>query len=119
MSRLLVVLAAASATGVIAIALTIDPEQPLAVAAMVLAAAVLIGAVAGLVLLAGASDARGRRRSGTATAMRRALEAGAIAGLLLVLRVIDGLTLITGGFVIGAFLAAELILSTRPDRASR
>jgi hypothetical protein len=43
----------------------------------------------------------------------------AVVGLLLLLRVVDGLTVITGGFVVLGFVVAEVILSARPRRATR
>lgn len=60
---------------------------------------------------------RGRRAA--APALRRGIEVTAIVGLLLLLRVVDGLTLITGGFIVLGFIVAEVILSARPRRASR
>ncbi len=120
MSRLLAVAAAAGAIAVVAIGVAVDPEQPFAVPGMVVALAVFSGALVGVVQLATAADARGRTpRGGAARALRRAVEAGAVVGLLLALRVIDGLTVITGGFVVVAFVAAEVILSARTGRASR
>ena len=60
---------------------------------------------------------RGRRA--VAPALRRGIEVTAVVGLLLLLRVVDGLTLITGGFIVLGFIVAEVILSARPRRASR
>lgn len=54
-----------------------------------------------------------------APALRRGIEVTAIVGLLLLLRIVDGLTAITGGFIVLGFVVAELILSARPRRASR
>lgn len=54
-----------------------------------------------------------------APALRRGIEVTAIVGLLLLLRVVDGLTLITGGFIVLGFIVAEVILAARPRRASR
>jgi hypothetical protein len=61
----------------------------------------------------------GRRQRAAAPALRRGIEVTAVVGLLLLLRVVDGLTLITGGFIVLGFLVAEVILSARPRRASR
>lgn len=61
----------------------------------------------------------GRRRRAVAPALRRGIEVTAIVGLLLLLRVVDGLTVITGGFIVLGFMVAEFILSARPRRASR
>ena len=60
-----------------------------------------------------------RSRRALAPALRRGIEVTAIVGLLLLLRVVDGLTVITGGFVVLGFIVAEGILSARPRRASR
>jgi hypothetical protein len=99
--------------------LLIDPELPLAVGLVIAAVAVCCGAVAALLLLA-APAAEGRRRNrAAAPALRRGIEVTAIVGLLLLLRVVDGLTLITGGFIVVGFLVAEIILSARPAPSSR
>ena len=60
-----------------------------------------------------------RRQRAAAPALRRGIEVTAIVGLLLLLRVVDGLTLITGGFIVLGFLVAEVILSARPTASSR
>jgi hypothetical protein len=60
-----------------------------------------------------------RSRRAVAPALRRGVEVTAIVGLLLLLRVVDGLTVITGGFIVLGFMVAEVILSARPRRASR
>ena len=60
-----------------------------------------------------------RSRRAAAPALRRGIEVTAIVGLLMLLRVVDGLTVITGGFVVMGFIVAEVILSARPSRASR
>jgi len=88
-----------------------DPDRPFAVPAVVLAIAAFAGALVGLVQPR-RPRARGRpdKRVG-----RRAVGAAVLVALLLMLRVADALTVITGGFVVGAFLAAELILSARPS----
>ncbi len=52
-------------------------------------------------------------------ALRRGSEVSAMIALLLVLRVVDGLTLLTGGFIVLGFVAAEVILATRPGAPSR
>ena len=85
---------------------------------VIAAIAVCSGAtLAALLLSLPAGD--GRRRRAAAPALRRGIEVTAIVGLLLLLRVVDGLTVITGGFIILGFLVAEFILSARPRRASR
>jgi hypothetical protein len=99
--------------------LLIDPDVPLAVGLVIAAGAVCCGATAALLLL-GVPVIEGRRRQrAAAPALRRGIEVTAIVGLLLLLRVVDGLTLITGGFVVLGFLVAELILSARPTPSSR
>lgn len=62
---------------------------------------------------------RRRSRRAAAPALRRGIEVTAVVGLLMLLRVVDGLTAITGGFVVMGFVVAEAILSARPSRASR
>lgn len=99
--------------------LATDPDVPLAVGIVIAAVAVCAGAVAaGLLLSLSASD-RGRGRRAVAPALRRGIEVTAIVGLLLLLRVVDGLTLITGGFIVLGFLVAEVIVSARPRPSSR
>lgn len=95
-----------------------DPDVPLAVGIVIAAVAVCAGAVAAALLLS-VSTAGGLRQRAVRTALRRGIEVTAIVGLLLLLRVVDGLTVITGGFIVLGFLVAEVILSTRPRAASR
>src|SRR5205823_5647958 len=93
---------------------TRDPNEPWAVAALI----VLLGALAGA--LATMLQLRRRRARGRAPlvtppiAARRGLEVGLAIALLLWLRAVDGLSIITAGFVIGAFVVAEAIMSARP-----
>lgn len=94
---------------------TRDPEDPLSVALLVLALGGAAGSAAAMFLL------RTRRRAGRRVpgvrrgiALRRGAELGAAVALLLWLRVVDGLSIITAGFVIAAFVVAELIASARP-----
>ncbi len=96
-----------------------DPDVPLAVGFVIAAVAVCAGALAAALLLSVPSPGRGRRLPAAAPALRRGIEVTAIVGLLLLLRVVDGLTLITGGFVVLGFFVAELILSARPSAPSR
>lgn len=99
--------------------LAIDPDVPLAVGLVIAAVAVCSGAIVAVLLLSlPANDGRRRQRA-SAPALRRGIEVTAIVGLLLLLRVVDGLTLITGGFIVVGFLVAEVIFSARPRRASR
>lgn len=96
-----------------------DPDVPLAVGIVIAAIAVCAGAVAAALLLSVSSSDRGRRRRSVAPALRRGIEVTAIVGLLLLLRAVDGLTIITGGFIVLGFLVAEVILSTRVRPSSR
>lgn len=93
--------------------------MPLAVGLVIAAVAVCAGALSALLLLSLRSAERGRRRPGAAPALRRGIEVTATIGLLLLLRVVDGLTVITGGFIVLGFLVAEVILSARPRASSR
>src|SRR5205085_6344988 len=80
---------------------TRDPEEPLSVAALVLALGVAAGALAAMFL------SRTRRRAGRrlagmrrGMALRRGAEFGAVVALLFWLRIVDGLSIITASFVI-------------------
>lgn len=97
----------------------LDPDSSPAVGVVIASFAVGAGAaVSGLLLSLTTRDGRRGRRA-VAPALRRGIEVTAVVGLLLLLRVVDGLTLITGGFVVLGFIVAEVILSARPRRASR
>lgn len=95
-----------------------DPDVPLAVGIVIAAVAVCAGAVAAALLLS-ISAGQDRRRRAVAPALRRGIEVTAIVGLLLLLRVVDGLTVVTGGFIVLGFVVAEVILSTRPRASTR
>jgi len=99
--------------------LAVDPEVPLAIGVVIAAVAVCAGALASAVLLSIPLGESRRRQRPAAPALRRGIEVTAIVGLLLLLRVVDGLTVITGSFIVAGFLVAEAILSARPSRASR
>jgi len=102
--------------------LTRDPTEPLAVAAVLGGSSI---AVACAVALAGiaveerdAALVRPRpRRPRRARAVRRGLEIGALVAVLGLLRAIDGLTVITGGFVVAGFALAEIVLSASSTTA--
>jgi len=97
----------------------LDPDGPLAVGLVIAALAVCAGAIAAALFLSLAQK-DGRRRGGAAgLALRRGIEVTTIVGLLLLLRVVDGLTVITGGFIVVGIVVAEVILSARPKRATR
>ena len=99
--------------------LFIDPDVPLAVGLVIAAIAVSSGATMAALLLSLPAGEGRRSRRAVAPALRRGIEVTAIVGLLLLLRVVDGLTVITGGFIVLGFMVAEFILSSRPRRASR
>ncbi len=98
---------------------TIDPDVPLAVGFVISAVAVCSGALAAALLLSVPETGRARQKRAAAPALRRGAEVTAIVGLLLLLRVVDGLTIITGGFIVLGFCVAEVILSARPTAPSR
>jgi hypothetical protein len=60
---------------------------------------------------------RSRRRADAGRALRRGVEAGVVVAAIGLLRSVDGLTPITGGFVLAGFGLAELVLGSR--RAAR
>jgi hypothetical protein len=97
----------------------VDPDVPLAIGIVIAAVAVCTGAIAAALMLSLPLGEPRRRQRQAAPALRRGIEVTAIVGLLLLLRVVDGLTVITGGFIVAGFLVAEAILSARPSRASR
>ena len=99
--------------------LFIDPDVPLAVGLVIAAIAVCAGATVAALLVSLPLGERRRARRAAAPALRRGIEVTAVVGLLLLLRVVDGLTVVTGGFVVLGFVLAEVILSARPRRASR
>jgi len=103
--------------------LTRDPTEPLAVAAVVGGSAVALACAVALVGLAveerDAAVARPRRRHPQrAAAVRRGIEVGALVTALGLLRAVDGLSLIMGGFVVAGFVLAELVLTARPAARS-
>ena len=107
-------LALASVLVVAAVVGTRDPDEPWAVAALIVALGTFCGALVTMLQL------RRRRARGRATrvspgiAARRGLEVAIAVALLLWLRAVDGLSVITAAFVLGAFIVAELIISARP-----
>ena len=107
-----VVALAALAIGA-AIVLTRDPEEAWAVAAVIVALGASAGAIVSVLLLRWSPRGRGAavRR---ATAARRGVEVAVATALLLWLRAVDGLSPVTGGFVLAAFVLAEAVLSARP-----
>lgn len=79
-------------------------------------AAVGCGALAAVAFVAfGARTVkRGRARDvAVARGVRRGAMVGCVIGLLGLLRVVDGLTPLTAGFVIAPFLVAEAVLMSR------
>jgi heme O synthase-like polyprenyltransferase len=107
---------------VIVLALTREPTEPLAVAAVVGGSAIAVACAVALLGVAveerDAALARPRRRRPhRVRAIRRGIEIGALLAALGLLRAVDGLSLITGGFVVAGFLFAEIILSTSSTAA--
>ncbi len=94
-----------------------DPEEAWAVAVVIVALAVAAGALATLILLR--APRAGRERRGTAVrrgvAARRGVEVAIAVALLLWLRVVDGLSPVTAGFVVGGFVIAEAVLAARTE----
>jgi hypothetical protein len=121
--RLLGVLALAASAALAVLVLTRDPSEPLAVGAVIACAAVALAGLAGVVAVrleehAAALARPRRRRPAVARAVRRALEVGALVAALGLLRAIDGLTVITGGFVAAGLALAEVALSARREARS-
>ena len=103
--------------------LTRDPTDPLAVAAVVGGSSIAVACAIALVGLAveerDAALAHPRRRHPQrAAAVRRGIEVGVLLAALGLLRAVDGLSLITGGFVVAGFVLAELVLTARPAARS-
>lgn len=115
--RGLTLLAFASLLVAAVIVLTQDPEQAWAVAVLIVSLGVTAGALAIAVQLRSGRGAR-RRAPARTIAVRRGVEIAAVVALLLWLRAIDGLSLLTAAFVVGAFFVAEAIVSAQP-RSSR
>src|SRR4029077_12515395 len=110
----------AAVSAVAFLLLTRDPSEPLAVVAVVGGAAVGMGG--GVALVGGAVEERDAalarprpRRPEIARAIRRGIEVGGLVAALGLLRVVDGLSLITGGFVVAGFVLADLVLTARPS----
>ena len=102
---------------------TRDPVGPLTIALVILGTAIAVAgatSVLGLTLEErSAAAARPRRRMPRrGRALRRGIGAGVLVAALGLLRAVDGLTLVTGGFVITGFVLAELVLLTRPTTPS-
>jgi hypothetical protein len=108
--------------GVVFVVMSRDPTEPLAVAAVIAGSAVAVACVVALVGVAveerdAARAQPRRRRAQRARAVRRGIEIGALIAALGLLRAVDGLTLITGGFVVAGFVLAELVLSASSTAA--
>ena len=104
------------------VVLTRDPTEPLAVAAVLAASSVAVASAVALVGVAveerDAALARPRRRRPRLLpALRRGAEIGVLVAALGLLRAVDGLTVITGGFVVAGFVLAELVLSASSTAA--
>lgn len=115
------VLLPTSALASAAIAFTVatrDPEDARSVALVVVSVAILVGAVA-IRVFGGPEPKRGRSRPIPLAAIRRGVLTGLVAGAFLFLRVIDGLTPLSGGLLLLALLGAEYVLSPRRVRSRR
>ncbi len=113
----------AAIVAVVFLVLTRNPTEPLAVAAVVGGSAIAIACAVALIGVAveerDAAFARPRRRHPRRVpAVRRGVEVGALLAALGLLRAIDGLSLITGGFVVAGLILAELVLAARPGARS-
>ena len=112
-------LALASLAVVAVVVLTRDPSEALAVGALIAGSSVFVASATALVSLAleerwavrVRSRGQGPRRR---RALRRGLSVGALVAALALLRAVDGLTILTGGFVVAGFAVAELVLNARP-----
>jgi hypothetical protein len=83
-----------------------------------------VAGVAALLALAleerSAAFSRPRRREPRAArALRRGLGLGAVVAALGLLRAVDGLSVLTGGFVVAGFLLAEAVLLRSARSGSR
>jgi hypothetical protein len=102
-----------------AVVLARDPEEPWAVAILIVSLGLAVGA--GAYAWQQRPPRGGGRRVPVPRrrdALRRAAESGAIVTALLWLRAVDGLSPLTGIFVVASFVVAELVVSARP-RSSR
>jgi hypothetical protein len=107
---------------VVFVVLTRDPTEQLAVAAVLGGSAVAIACAVALVGVAveerQAALARPRpRHPHRVPAVRRGVEVGVLVAALGLLRAVDGLTVVTGGFVVAGFVLAELVLSASSTAA--
>ena len=96
-----------------------DPAEALAVGAVIVGASVFVASVTAFVSLSleerwAAQVRRRGRESRGRRALRRGVSVGALVAALALLRAVDGLTILTGGFVVAGFALAELVLSARP-----
>ncbi len=118
--RGLPLVAVAGVAAAAAIMVARDPEEAWAVAVVVVALGAAAGAASTMLMLRDPRSDRRRRPAsiGRAVAVRRGIEIAVAVMLLLWLRVVDGLSPITGSFVVGAFAVAEVVLSAsaRPSR---
>ena len=95
---------------------TRDPDGAQSVGLVVGGLAIATGALAATLFIAlGSRGApRGKRHAAAvARGLRRGAMVGCAVGLVALLRVVDGLALLTAAFVIVPFVVAEAILSAR------
>jgi len=106
----------ASLVVALVVVLARDPEEPWAVAGLIVSIGLATGA--GAYAWQQRSPRAGERRRAPRPlrrdALRRAAESGAIVTALLWLRAVDGLSPLTGIFVLASFVVAELVVSARP-----
>jgi len=112
----------AGSAAVIFVVLTRDPTEPFAVAAVLGGASIAIACAVALLGVAveerDAAVARPRpRRPQHSRAVRRGFEVGALVAVLGLLRAIDGLSVITGGFVVAGLALAEIVWSASSTTA--
>jgi hypothetical protein len=83
---------------------------------VVVGTALAAGAVAAaaFVSIATRRTKRGARRdAAVASGLRRGVMVGCVMALVALLRIVDGLTVLTAIFVLAPFIVAEAVLSTR------
>jgi hypothetical protein len=102
---------------VIFVVLTRDPTEAFAVAAVVGGSSIAVACAVALLGVAVEERDAAVARPHRVPPVRRGFEIGALVAVLGLLRAIDGLTVITGGFVIAGFALAELVLSASSTTA--
>jgi len=83
---------------------------------VVVGTALAVGALAAAAFVAIATrrTRRGANRdAAVASGLRRGVMVGCVFALVALLRIVDGLTVLTAVFVVAPFIVAEVVLSTR------